>query len=90
MLNDFVDVNCRELSDAEKAVWLVMFRRADVDNCVTISHGRIAETLGKHRSAVRRSMKSLLVKGIVQVIKKGGPDHTNNRYQLLKSQAKNT
>jgi hypothetical protein len=71
-LNAFVDAALRDLTRAELAVWLVIFRdvRADVGTAA-VSQRNIAERTGLTVRAVQTAVGSLAGRGLLAVVRRG-------------------
>jgi len=69
-LNSFVDVAMGDLSRAELAVWLVLFR--DVrDGTARTGMTDIARRAGCHRGSVVRAVQSLQARGLIRLVRRG-------------------
>jgi hypothetical protein len=69
-LNSFVDVAMGDLSRAELAVWLVLFR--DVrDGTARTGMTDIARRAGCHRVTVVRAVQSLQARGLIRMVRRG-------------------
>ena len=69
-LNQFVDTRMATLTRAELAVWFVLYR--DTRNGkVQISQNNIARRAGCKVLAVKRSIKSLINRHLIELISKG-------------------
>lgn len=80
-LNALVDVQLRELTAAETAVWLILFR--DVRNGVArTGMSDIAARAGITRRGVVKAMKGLRDKQLVDVIKRGNVAGIPNTYRV--------
>ncbi len=80
-LNNFVDVSMRDLTRAEIAVWLVLFRNAR-DRIVRISHSQIAAASGCSVKAVSVAMKLLIQKTIVKQLIQGTVNRGPSTYKV--------
>ena len=71
-INAFVDVACKSLSGNETKVWLILWRdvRAGI---ATTAQADIARRAGVSEKTVKRSIKSLKAKGLVECLRKGSP-----------------
>ena len=80
-LNALVDVQLRDLTAAETAVWLILFR--DVRNGVAkTGMSDIAARAGITRRGVVKAMKGLRDKQLVDVIKRGTVAGIPNTYRV--------
>jgi DNA-binding MarR family transcriptional regulator len=70
MLNNFCDVTLRELSRNEIAVWLNLFRDTR-DGIACSSQMELARRCGVSDRTVRRKIKSLEHKGLLQIPYRG-------------------
>ena len=69
-LNSFVDATMADLSRAELAVWLVLFR--DVrDGTARTGMTDIARRAGCHRGSVVRAVQSLQARGLIRLVRRG-------------------
>jgi DNA-binding MarR family transcriptional regulator len=81
MLNAFVDGTMADLTRAELAVWLVLFR--DTRNGVAaISQENIARRSGCNRRTVNRALRRLEQLGLVKLVYRGGLNGTVSRYRV--------
>lgn len=80
MLNRFVDETMSRLTDAETKVWLAMFRSATGD-VVTVSQAVLAKRSGVTERSVRRAIVSLVRRGLLAVVSRGGQGHPG-RYRI--------
>jgi hypothetical protein len=71
-INSFVDVICKSLNGNETKVWLILWRdvRAGI---ATTAQADIARRAGVSEKTVKRAIKSLKAKGLVECLRKGSP-----------------
>ena len=81
VLNVFVDVALAELSRAEAAVWLVLFRDTR-DGTARASYEDVARRAGLNRRNVGRAARRLERRGLVQVVHRGGLRQGASRYRV--------
>mgnify|MGYP002623958164 CR=1 FL=1 len=81
-LNPFVDRHMRNLSRAQLAVWLVLFR--DTRNGIaSVAHREIARRAGVARETVSRAVTVLKRRGLLRVIAQGGLHDGASTYELV-------
>lgn len=73
MLNAFVDTQLADCTRAELAVWLVLFRDSR-DGRANAAQSWIAKRAGVDERTVRRALGVLRKRGLVVVLKQGGPN----------------
>jgi hypothetical protein len=71
-LNAFVDVALRDLTRAELAVWLILWRDTKPDGLARTSQGDMARRAGCDARTVRRALAKLQSSGLVRVVSAGG------------------
>ena len=80
-LNQFIDVTLRELTPAQTAVWLTLFR--DERKGVSKSaQTYIAERCGLSRESVSRAINELERRGLVQTLHQGGLNQGLSWYRV--------
>jgi DNA-binding MarR family transcriptional regulator len=79
--NAFVDGSLAELTRAEMAVWLVLFRDARNGIACTAQED-IARRAGCDRRTVNRALRRLGQLGLVKLVRRGGLDGTVSRYRV--------
>ena len=80
-LNQFIDVTLRELTPAQAAVWLTLFR--DERKGVSKSaQTYIAERCGLSRESVSRAINELERRGLVQTLHQGGLNQGLSWYRV--------
>ena len=71
-LNAFVDCSMADLSRAELATWLVLWRDTKQGGTVRTSSTDIARRIGASRRAVTDALKGLRKRGLLKLIHQGG------------------
>lgn len=75
-LNDFVDVTLRDLTHAERSVWLILFRDMR-DGTARTAQTDLARRAGFSVATVQRALRRLESRGLVRVVRpgrlRGGP-----------------
>jgi hypothetical protein len=71
-LNAFTDVGLRELSRSEGFTYFLLLRDTRPDGTARTSFGSIAERAGISRRQAIRAVQSLVNRGVVEVVKRGG------------------
>lgn len=80
-LNQFIDITMRELTPAQTAVWLTLFR--DERKGVSKSaQTYIAERCGLSRESVSRAINELERRGLVQTLHQGGLNQGLSWYRV--------
>jgi hypothetical protein len=82
VLNAFVDFAMAELSRAEIAVWMVLFRDTR-DGTARTSIAGLAQRAGCDRSTVFRALRGLGGRGLVKIVHQGGLGRGPSRYRVL-------
>jgi DNA-binding IscR family transcriptional regulator len=84
MLNTFVDDTMADLTRAEMAVWLVLFR--DVrDGTATVSQDDLARRAGVNARNIRRALARLRAVGLVELVRRGGLSQGASCYRVRAS-----
>jgi hypothetical protein len=81
VLNAFVDFSLADLSRAEVAVWLVLYRDTR-DGTARTSYDDLARRAGLNRRTVGRALRQLEWRGFVQVVHRGGLRQGVSRYHV--------
>jgi hypothetical protein len=81
VLNGFVDFGLAELSRAEIAVWLVLYRDTR-DGTARTSYDDMARRAGLNRRNVGRAVRRLEGRGLVKVVHRGGLRRGVSRYRV--------
>ena len=82
VLNAFVDFTAGSLARGELLVWLVLFRDAR-DGIARTSQADIARRAGMSDRTVRRTLKRLESRGLLQTVYRGGINRGLSRYRVL-------
>jgi DNA-binding MarR family transcriptional regulator len=80
MLNAFVDAGMADLSRAELAVWLILYRDAKRDGTARASLADLARRAGIDRRSVIRALKRLRDRRMLQVLHRGGLNRGPSSY----------
>lgn len=80
-LNNFVDISMRDLTRAEIATWLALYRSAR-ERVVRLSREQIATASGCSVKAVGVALQSLVEKGLVRQTRKGSLNRGPSVYQI--------
>jgi CRP-like cAMP-binding protein len=80
-LNGFVDVKMADLTRAELAVWLVLYRDTR-DGTARAGVADIARRAGCHRGSVVRAVQSLKARGLIRVVKRGRKNGGTSVYEV--------
>lgn len=81
VLNNFVDFTLAELSRAEIAVWLILYRDTR-DGTARTSYDDLARRAGCNRRNVGRAVRRLEKLGLLQVVHQGGLRRGASRYRV--------
>jgi len=81
VLNSFVDFALAELSRAEIAVWLVLYRDTR-DGTARTSYDGLARRAGLNRRTVGRALRQLERRRLVKVVHRGGLRQGVSRYRV--------
>jgi hypothetical protein len=84
ILNSFVDGPMQELSRAEITTWLALYRDT-WDGIAEASQSHIARRTGSADRTVRRALGSLVRRGLVKVVYRGGLNRGASKYRLLRT-----
>ena len=71
-LNAFVDSGMADLTRAELALWLVLYRDTKRDGTACASLGDIARRAGIERRSATRAVGKLVRRKMLQVLRRGG------------------
>jgi DNA-binding MarR family transcriptional regulator len=82
LLNAFVDSGMADLSRAELAVWLALYRDARRDGTARTSVADLARRGGMERTTAIRALKRLRGRKMVQVLQRGGLNRGASRYRV--------
>ncbi len=81
VLNAFADFALADLSRAEIAVWLVLYRDTR-DGTARTSYDDLARRAGLNRRNVGRAVRRLEARGLVKVVCRGGLGRGVSRYRV--------
>lgn len=70
-LNTFVDFSLRELTRAEIAVWLLLWRDTKPDGLAKTSQVDLGRRAGLHLATVKRTVATLCRRGLLTVVRRG-------------------
>src|SRR5690242_3669922 len=82
MLNAFVDNTLAELSRAEIAVWLILYRDTKPNGTVRTAMTDLVRRAGCSRRAVVSAAKTLEKLGLLKVLFRGGLHRGPSRYRV--------
>jgi hypothetical protein len=82
VLNAFVDFAIAELSRAEIAVWLILFRDTR-DGTARTSYDDLARRAGCNRRNVGRAIRRLEWLGLLKIVHRGGLRRGVSRYRVI-------
>ncbi|HJZ57477.1 MAG TPA: helix-turn-helix domain-containing protein [Gemmataceae bacterium] len=86
MLNGFIDWKMRDLSRAELAVWLVIYRDVKADTgTATVSQASLAERAGVTVRCVQKALKKLVKKRLLTVVRRGRVGAGASVYRVMSS-----
>ncbi len=81
VLNAFVDFTLADLSRAEIAVWLILWRDTR-DGTARTAYDALARRAGLNRRNVGRAVRRLEQLGLLQVVHRGGLGRGPSRYRV--------
>jgi len=81
VLNAFTDFALADLSRAEVAVWLVLYRDTR-DGTARTSYDDLARRAGINRRNVGRALRRLEARGLLTVVRRGGLRRGASRYRV--------
>jgi hypothetical protein len=81
VLNNFVDFALADLSRADIAVWMVLYRDTREGTART-SYDDLARRAGLNRRNVGRALRRLEQRGLLKVVHKGGLRRGASRYRV--------
>lgn len=81
-VNAFVDVAMRDLGGADAKVWLVIWRDTR-DGTASVSNKELGLRSGHDERTVRRAVRTLVAKGWLEVVKRGGIGRGASVYRVL-------
>ncbi len=83
MLNAFADRGMADLSRAELAVWLILFRDTKSDGTARTSLDDLARRGGMDRQTASRAVGRLTRRKMLQVLKRGGLNKGPSVYRVF-------
>ena len=83
MLNAFVDAGMADLSRAELAVWLILYRDTKRDGTARASLDDLARRGGMNRQTASRAVGRLARRKMLQVIRRGGLNRGPSAYRVF-------
>jgi hypothetical protein len=83
VLNQFVDVTMRGLSDRAVRAWIVLYRDTKPNERVRTGYSDLARRMGCSISTVKRAIRELRQRGLVTVTRRGGPAVGPNEYRVV-------
>jgi hypothetical protein len=81
--NPFVDLGVRHLSRSEIVVYLILLRDTKPDGTTRTSYGDLATRGGMSRMSAIRAVRSLIGKGAVEVVRRGGSGIGSTTYCVV-------
>lgn len=82
VLNDFVDGQMRDVSDAAANAWFVLYRDTKPDGLVSTGLSDMAIRMGCAVSTAKRAVRELKARGLVTLVQKGAPGRGPNVYRV--------
>ena len=82
VLNAFVDFTASELRRSELLVWMTLYRDTR-DQVASTAQRDIARRCSVSRKTVERSVKSLVERGLLRVVRQGGFRKGSSSYQVI-------
>jgi DNA-binding MarR family transcriptional regulator len=82
-LNAFVDSGMSDLSRAELAVWLILYRDTKRDGTARASLDDLARRGGMNRQTASRAVGRLARRNMLQVIRRGGLNRGPSAYRVF-------
>jgi DNA-binding MarR family transcriptional regulator len=83
LLNAFVDTSVADLSRAELAVWLILYRDTKRDQTARASLDDLARRGGMDRQTASRAVGRLVRRTMLQVIRRGGINRGPSTYRVF-------
>ena len=83
MLNAFVDIGMSDLSRAELAVWLILYRDTKRDGTARASLDDLARRGGMNRQTASRAVGRLAHRKMVRVLHRGGLNCGPSTYRVF-------
>jgi hypothetical protein len=82
-LNQFLDFTLRELTAAEAAVWLLVFRDTKPNGLARVGQDDLSKRSGVSTRAVRSAIVALQERGLLVVVKRGRLQSGPSTYRVL-------
>jgi DNA-binding MarR family transcriptional regulator len=82
LLNAFVDSGMADLSRGELAVWITLYRDTRRDGMARTSVADLARRTGIDPRSVKRAIKSLLARKLIQRLRRGGLNRGVSLYRV--------
>jgi hypothetical protein len=83
VLNDFVDVSMRGVSDRAVRAWLVLYRDTKPNGTAATGLADIARRAGYSRKTAQRAVHELIERGLARRIRCGGKGKGPNVYRVV-------
>jgi DNA-binding MarR family transcriptional regulator len=83
MLNAFVDTGMADLSRAELAVWMILYRDTQRNGVARASLDDLARRGGMNRQTASRAVGRLALRRMLQVIRRGGLNSGPSAYRVF-------
>lgn len=83
VLNAFVDTSMANLSRAELAVWLILYRDTRPDGAASTAVGDLARRAGIDRRTALRALKRLRDRRMLRVLRRGGLNRGPSSYLVF-------
>ena len=83
ILNAFVDTGMADLSRAELAVWLILYRDTKRDGTARASLDDLARRGGMNRQTASRAVGRLARRKMLQVLRRGGLNRGPSTYRVF-------
>ncbi len=83
LLNAFVDCELARLGPVDVAIWLVLYRHGRRDGTATAAASDLARRTGYRDAAVRRALRRLRDRGLIDRVKRGTLAGGPSAYRLL-------
>jgi hypothetical protein len=82
-LNQFLDFTLRDLTAAETAVWLLVFRDTKPNGLARVGQDDLSKRSGVSTRAVRSAIVALQERGLLVVVKRGRLQSGPSTYRVL-------
>ncbi len=83
LLNAFVDSGIADLSRAELAVWLILYRDTKRDGTARASLDDLARRGGMNRQTASRAVGRLVRRTMLQIVRRGGLNSGPSVYRIF-------